>query len=194
MKNLRKLLKTLTFDHPYSPANQPTGHIQSTLPFRKLENRKKAEIYNSFSGKIGYQESFGTGNAFEETSGKFHPIVYQQSGDCSFDYRWAVAIAGPGKLAAYNNWFPYYTLAECEAACRAKPRCKSATYEQEDITDPQKYFLLSTNYIQVYGRCHFNDHIPSVSPSSDDKTQYTIRMEDKGETFVTVRGPPTVTN
>ena len=123
-------------------------------------------------------------------------MTFQKSGDHSFDYRWAQQIAGANKMAAYNNWFPYYTLAECEAACRAKPRCKSATYEQEDITDPQLYYWLlrPAAYIQVYGRCHFNDHIPSVSPSSDDKTSYTIRMEDKGEIFVTVRGPTTVTN
>ena len=39
---IEKLMVTLTDQ----PTNQPTGRIQGNLPFRKLQNRKKADICN----------------------------------------------------------------------------------------------------------------------------------------------------
>ena len=40
------ILKKLMVTSTDQPTDQPTGRIQSNLPFRILENRKKAEICN----------------------------------------------------------------------------------------------------------------------------------------------------
>ena len=150
------------------------------------------QLYSLITGKIGYHESFATDMEIERTekeeTGGFRPLISfdSSSGDHAFDIMSALPIGsgtGVEKFVAYNNWFPYYTLMDCEAACRADPRCKTATYIQEDTTDMrQDSWIPSLKLPELVGKCLLNSGTPNVVPNTDNaKLQYTIRKEDKGE-------------
>ena len=150
------------------------------------------QLCSLITGKIGYHESFATDMEIERTekekTGGFRPLINfdSSSGDHAFDIMSALPIGsgtGVEKFAAYNNWFPYYTLMDCEAACRAHPRCKTATYIQEDTTVMTPTFRLpSIQLPYLAGKCLLNSGTPNVVPDTGNaKLQYTIRKDDKGE-------------
>ena len=107
--------------------------------------------YQSVSGKVGYHQRFATDMTIE---------VVQ------------TAHAGYPQ----NNWFPYLTLADCEALCQASPTCVTATYEFD------KDRISLETFPTYHGTCSLNSGTPTVilRQNMHEPTRMTIIKRDSG--------------
>ena len=75
-----------------------------------------------------------------------------------------------------NNWFPYLTLADCEALCQASPTCVTATYEFD------KDRISLETFPTYHGTCSLNSGTPTVilRQNMHEPTRMTIIKRDSG--------------
>ena len=114
------------------------------------------------SGKIGYYQSFDDSKEFEK---------YTPPNDGWYDYRMC------WDEGCWKNWYPYFTLFDCEEKCRTTPECVTATYKKDSKFPGGGKSPRAT----LHGDCHMNYGTTDIVPDrNDDYTQMTITKRDAG--------------
>ena len=98
----------------------------------------------SVSGKIRYHQRFATDMQIEVVTPSH---------------------AGYG----HNNWFPYLTLADCEALCQASPTCVTATHEF------YKARISLETFDEYHGKCSLNSGTPTAALNKPERMLITKR-------------------
>ena len=101
---------------------------------------------------------------------------FEDPGDGFYDYRRAWGQGG------WKNWFPYFTLTDCEALCRTTSNCVVATYIK-DRDGPTRDSLDAT----LHGECFLHSGMPDIAfdcpncvAPTDGANQMTITKRDTG--------------
>ena len=130
-----------------------------------------------FSGKIGYHQSFAKEQQFPDmpvkVPGDWNSL--EDPGDGFYDYRRSWGIG-------WKNWFPYFTLTDCEALCRTTSNCVVATYIKD-----RDGGIRDSKHATLHGECFLHSGMPDivfdcpncVTPT-DGANQMTITKRDTG--------------